>query len=172
MQTGATAAVRPRSETRQIFVGPVAVGGGAPVSVQTMTNADPHDAQALLRQINEAADLGCDIIRLTVPDAESAAVFRQVRASSPLPLVADIHFDYRLALAALEWAGLPILGCCVGHNCRIGGGLMFYPGRMVESDCVLVRSEQRAVIAKNVTYEESDHHHLPGGEVHPRLYPR
>lgn len=72
----------------------------------------------------------------------------------------------------LEWAGLPILGCCVGHNCRIGGGLMFYPGRMVESDCVLVRSEQRAVIAKNVTYEDSDHHHLPGGEVHPRLYPR
>jgi len=102
MQNDATATVRPRSETRQIFVGPVAVGGGAPVSVQTMTNADPHDAQALLCQIGEAADLGCDIIRLTVPDAESAAVFRQVRALSPLPLVADIHFDYRLALAALD----------------------------------------------------------------------
>lgn len=83
------------------MLGPVAIGGGAPVSVQTMTNADPHDAEALLRQIRGAADWGCDIVRLTVPDTEAAAVFRQVRAKSPLPLVADIHFDYRLALAAL-----------------------------------------------------------------------
>ena len=84
------------------MVGPVAVGGGAPVSVQTMTNAHPHDADALLRQIRDSAELGCDIVRLTVPDTEAAAVFKRVRAQSPVPLVADIHFDYRLALAAVE----------------------------------------------------------------------
>ena len=84
------------------MIGPVAVGGGAPVSVQTMTNAHPHDADALLRQIRDSAELGCDIVRLTVPDAEAAAVFKRVRAQSPVPLVADIHFDYRLALAAVE----------------------------------------------------------------------
>lgn len=83
------------------MLGSVAIGGGAPVSVQTMANADPHDAAALSRQIAEAADLGCDIVRLTVPDPAAAEVFRTVRSSSPVPLVADIHFDYRLALAAL-----------------------------------------------------------------------
>lgn len=83
------------------MVGGVAVGGGAPVSVQTMANADPHDAAALLGQTEEAAALGCDIMRLTVPDARAAEVFAEVRRRSPLPLVADIHFDYRLALAAL-----------------------------------------------------------------------
>lgn len=93
---------RLRTETRRIMLGPVAIGGGAPVSVQTMANAHPHDADALLRQICEAADLGCDIVRLTVPDPAAAEVFKRVRAKSPVPLVADIHFDYRLALAALE----------------------------------------------------------------------
>ncbi len=94
--------LRPRTETRQIRVGDVAIGGGAPVSVQTMANAHPHDAAALSRQIAEAAELGCDIVRLTVPDTAAADVFKRVRAGSPVPLVADIHFDYRLALAALE----------------------------------------------------------------------
>ena len=94
--------LRPRTETRQIKVGGVAIGGGAPVSVQTMANAHPHDAEALVRQIEEAAEAGCDLVRLTVPDPEAAGVFKRVRARSPLPLVADIHFDYRLALAALE----------------------------------------------------------------------
>jgi (E)-4-hydroxy-3-methylbut-2-enyl-diphosphate synthase len=88
--------------TRQIKVGNVLIGGGAPVSVQTMTNADPHDASALLAQINEAAELGCDLVRLTIPDAAAAETFQRVSKQSPLPLVADIHFDYRLAVAALE----------------------------------------------------------------------
>ena len=82
------------------MVGNVAIGGGAPVSVQTMANADPHDADALVRQIVGSAELGCDIVRLTVPDPAAGEVFRKVRAQSPVPLVADIHFDYRLALAA------------------------------------------------------------------------
>jgi len=94
--------LRSRTGTRRIMLGPVAIGGGAPVSVQTMTKAHPHNAEALLRQIDEAADWGCDIVRLTVPDQRSAEVFKQVRAKSRVPLVADIHFDYRLALAALE----------------------------------------------------------------------
>lgn len=72
----------------------------------------------------------------------------------------------------LEPAGLPILGGCIGHNCRIGAGLVFYPGRLVESDTVLVRSDRRAVVDKNVSYEESDHHHLPRGQSHIRRYPR
>ncbi len=91
-----------RTETRRVQVGPVAVGGGAPVSVQTMANAHPHDEGGLLRQIREAAELGCDIVRLTVPDEEAARTFRRVRERSPVPLVADVHFDYRLALAAAE----------------------------------------------------------------------
>ena len=94
--------LRPRTLTRRITLGGVPVGGGAPVSVQTMTTADPHDADALVRQIVEAAELGCDIVRLTVPDPQAAEVFKQVHARSPVPLVADIHFDYRLALAAIE----------------------------------------------------------------------
>ncbi len=91
-----------RRKTRAIEVGPVVVGGGAPVSVQSMANADPHDAKALLEQIAECASLGCDIFRLTVPDIEAAKVLGEVKKRSPIPLVADIHFDYRCALAAIE----------------------------------------------------------------------
>ena len=78
------------------------IGGGAPVSVQTMVNAHPHDEKALLDQIVESAQIGCDLIRLTVPDEKSVEVFKSVRLKSPVPLIADIHFDYRLALAAIE----------------------------------------------------------------------
>ena len=78
------------------------MGGGAPVSVQSMANADPHDAAALAAQISECAALGCDIFRLTVPDVDAAKVLGEVRRTSPIPLVADIHFDYRCALAAIE----------------------------------------------------------------------
>jgi (E)-4-hydroxy-3-methylbut-2-enyl-diphosphate synthase len=91
-----------RKMTRQIKVGNVLIGGGAPVSVQTMANAHPHDEAALLRQIQEAAEFGGDLVRLTVPDQKAADIFRRVRKAAPLPLIADIHFDYRLALAALE----------------------------------------------------------------------
>lgn len=91
-----------RSDTRVVKVGSVQVGGGAPVSVQTMCNVDPHDAAKLSEQIAACAAVGCDIIRLTVPDIEAAKVFGEVRKSSPIPMVADIHFDYRCALAAIE----------------------------------------------------------------------
>ena len=83
-------------------LGALAVGGGAPVSVQTMANADPHDAAALVEQVRSCAALGCDVFRLTVPDVEAAKVLGEVKKSSPIPLVADIHFDYLCALAAIE----------------------------------------------------------------------
>ncbi|MDY7040015.1 MAG: multidrug transporter [Chloroflexota bacterium] len=72
----------------------------------------------------------------------------------------------------LEEVGLTVIGSCIGHNCRIGSDLMFYPARMVESDTVLVRSEKRSVITRNISYEEGDQHQLPDGHLHPRLYPR
>jgi carbonic anhydrase/acetyltransferase-like protein (isoleucine patch superfamily) len=70
----------------------------------------------------------------------------------------------------LEPTGTAVMGSCVGHNCRIGAGLLFYPGRAIESDTVLVRSDERAVIDKNVTYDESDHHKLRDGDLHKPLY--
>src|SRR5574344_1694324 len=106
-----------RSHTRRVQIGTLALGGGAPVSVQTMANVDPHDAAALSAQISRCADLGADLVRLTVPDPEAAAVLGRVRKTSPVPLVADIHFDHRLALAALD-AGVDALRLNPGH---IGG---------------------------------------------------
>jgi carbonic anhydrase/acetyltransferase-like protein (isoleucine patch superfamily) len=73
---------------------------------------------------------------------------------------------------ALQESGMPVLGGCVGHNCRIGSGMVIYPARTVESDVVLFASPQRRVIDKNVIYEDSDHHHLRQAERHQRLYPR
>ena len=88
--------------TRQIFIGKVAVGGGAAVSIQSMCNTPTADVDCTLGQINRLAGAGCDIIRLAVPDMASAQAFRDITASSPIPVIADIHFDYRLAVAAIE----------------------------------------------------------------------
>lgn len=88
--------------TRQIFIGPVAVGGGAPVSVQSMCNTPTADVAATLNQIQRLAATGCEIIRLAVPDMAAAEAFRIITGQSPIPVIADIHFDYRLALAAIE----------------------------------------------------------------------
>ena len=91
-----------RRTTRETKVGSVSVGGGAPVSVQSMANVDPHDAKAIVEQANACAERGCDIFRLTVPDLEAAKTLAEVKKSVAMPLVADIHFDYLCALAALE----------------------------------------------------------------------
>ncbi len=106
-----------RSQTRAMTIGPLPLGGGAPVSVQTMATADPHDAAALTAQIARCAAAGADLVRLTVPDVEAARVLGAVRRASPVPLVADIHFDHRCALAALE-AGVDALRLNPGN---IGG---------------------------------------------------
>jgi len=90
-----------RRNTRPVSIGGLKIGGGAPVAVQTMTNTDTRDADGTLAQIEECAAFGCELIRVAVPDAEAAAALEKIKKGSPIPLVADIHFDYRLALKAL-----------------------------------------------------------------------
>jgi (E)-4-hydroxy-3-methylbut-2-enyl-diphosphate synthase len=87
--------------TRQIRVGTVSVGGGALVSVQSMTNTDTRNVAATLAQIRQLAEAGCEIVRCAVPDQQAAAALAAIRRDCPIALIADIHFDYRLALAAL-----------------------------------------------------------------------
>ena len=88
--------------TRQVNCGGVLIGGGAPVSIQSMTNVDTRDTDRLVRQIDELADAGCEIVRCAVPDMTAAESFGRARKRVKVPLVADIHFDYRLAIAAIE----------------------------------------------------------------------
>ncbi len=88
--------------SRQIHVGSVAIGGGAPVSIQSMTNTPTHDVEATLAQIRALASAGCEIVRVAVPDERAALAVGALKAGSPVPLVADIHFDYRLALISAE----------------------------------------------------------------------
>ena len=88
--------------TRQIMVGNVAIGGGAPVSIQSMLNTKTTDVEASLAQIRQLASAGCQIARLAVPNKVAARGFAEICKESPLPLVADIHFDYTLAIAAAE----------------------------------------------------------------------
>src|SRR5271157_6500514 len=91
-----------RRITKKIYIGTVAVGGDAPISVQSMTKTDTRDAKATIEQISELADCGCEIIRCAVPDMEAAKALKGIKKGIGIPLVADIHFDYRLALEALE----------------------------------------------------------------------
>ena len=88
--------------TRQINVGGVLIGGGAPVVIQSMLNTKTTDVEASLEQIRQLKTAGCQIARLAVPNMESARGFAEICKESPLPLVADIHFDYKLAIAAAE----------------------------------------------------------------------
>ena len=88
--------------TRQVFAGRVAIGGGAPVSVQTMTNTDTRDVEATLNQIHAMAEAGADIVRVSVYDEACAEAVRALVDGSPVPLVADIHFNHRLAIRAIE----------------------------------------------------------------------
>jgi len=94
--------MKKRRYSRPVQVGPVTVGGLAPVSVQSMTNTDTRDVKATERQIAALAAAGCEIVRVAVPDQEAAAALEELCRKAPVPLVADIHFDYRLALAALK----------------------------------------------------------------------
>lgn len=91
-----------RKNTRALQVGKVTVGGRAPVSVQSMTNTKTHDVESTVKQIQELAEVGCDIVRVAVPDMDAALALEKIKAQISIPLIADIHFDYRLALAAME----------------------------------------------------------------------
>ena len=125
--------------TRQISVGGVKIGGGAPVSIQSMLNRPNTDVEGCLEQIGALKKAGCDIVRLSVLDMEAAKAFGTIAERSPLPLVADIHFDYRLAIAAAERGAakirinpgniggesnvMAVVDCCKAHHIPIRIGV-------------------------------------------------
>lgn len=110
-----------RRKTIQLHIGSVPVGGGAPIAVQSMTNTPTQDAEKTLVQIGRLAAAGCDIVRCAVPDEEAVQGLQKICEKSPLPVIADIHFDYRLALGALS-AGV--------------AGLRLNPGNITEQEKV------------------------------------
>lgn len=91
-----------RERTRRVMVGSVPLGGGSPVVVQSMTCTPTVDADATLAQVNALVDAGCDLVRVTVPSREALGPFERICCESPVPIVADIHFDYRLAIGAVR----------------------------------------------------------------------
>ena len=125
--------------TKQIKVGSVLVGGGAPVPIQSMCNTKTTDVEGSLSQIKALYTAGCEIVRLTVPSLEAAEAFGRIAEQSPLPLVADIHFDYRCAIAAAEHGAAKIrinpgniggedrvkavVDCCKAHHIPIRVGV-------------------------------------------------
>ncbi len=112
-----------RRKSRQIHVGPVPVGGDAPITVQTMTNTLTTDAKATIDQIQACADAGADIVRVSCPDQASTAAMHEIVRESPVPLIADIHFHYKRAIEAAE-AGAACL--------RINPGNIGNPARVKE----------------------------------------
>lgn len=112
-----------RRTSRQIMVGPVAVGGDAPISVQTMTNTPTPDVSATLDQIERAAEAGADIVRVSCPDESSTAALKAIAKGASVPLVADIHFHYKRGIEAAE-AGAACL--------RINPGNIGSPDRVKE----------------------------------------
>ena len=87
---------------KTVKCGNIIIGGGEPVSIQSMTNTKTTDVQGSLAQIRALEEAGCQIVRLAVPDMDAAAAFKEIKAKANVPLVADIHFDHRLAIAAIE----------------------------------------------------------------------
>ncbi len=118
-----------RRISKAIRIGDVAIGGGAPVVVQSMTKTDTRNAGATIDQIKELQDCGCELVRVAVPDAAAARAIVDIKKGIKIPLVADIHFDYRLALAALQ---------------NGADGLRLNPGNIGEADKV----KKVALVAK------------------------
>lgn len=125
--------VAPRRATRVLNVGGVRVGGDNPIVVQSMTTADTRDVAATLRQIHELAEAGCEIVRVAVPDRKAAAALPDLVPQSPVPLIADIHFEHTLALKALD-AGI--------HGLRLNPGNIRKPEDVRE---VVALARQRQV---------------------------
>ncbi|WP_448577020.1 flavodoxin-dependent (E)-4-hydroxy-3-methylbut-2-enyl-diphosphate synthase [Thermomicrobium sp.] len=122
-----------RRKTRPVWVGDVQIGGDAPIVVQSMTTTDTRDPEATLRQIQELADAGCEIVRVAVPDRIAAAALADIVPRSPIPVVADIHFEHTLALKALE-AGV--------HKLRLNPGNIRKPEEVRE---VVQKAKERGV---------------------------
>ena len=91
-----------REQTRQVKIGNVVIGGGAPIAIQSMTNTKTADVAATVAQIHRLADAGCEIVRCTANNEAAAKAFREIKRESPIPVVADIHFDHKLAILAME----------------------------------------------------------------------
>jgi (E)-4-hydroxy-3-methylbut-2-enyl-diphosphate synthase len=138
-----------RRSTRQIHVGPVAVGGGAPITVQSMTITKTADVEGTLQQIYALAAAGCDIVRCTCNEPEAAEGLAQIVPRSPVPIIADIHHQYRMALAALE-AGVQ--------------GLRLNPGNIRNPDHI------KAVAREAKDRDVSIRIGVNGGSLDPRLY--
>jgi (E)-4-hydroxy-3-methylbut-2-enyl-diphosphate synthase len=150
-------ALSPRRKSRPVHVGDVQVGGDAPVVVQTMTNTDTADAKATIAQIARLADEGAEIVRIAVPDKRAAAAVPEIVARTPVPLIADIHFDHRLALEAIK-----------------GGihGLRLNPGNIRDAEKVreVVRAAQPRGISIRIGVNEGSLPPIPAlkdGELPP-----
>ncbi len=141
----------PRRQTRQIAVGEVLVGGGAPISVQSMTTTKTADVEGTLQQIYALAAAGCDIVRCTCNELEAAAGLAQIVPRSPIPIVADIHHQYRMALAALD-AGV--------HGLRLNPGNIRRPEHI---KAVAAEARDRGVPIRIG---------VNGGSLDPELYER
>ncbi len=125
--------MHPRRVSKAINIGKVTVGGNAPIVVQSMTKTDTRDVRATIDQIKELEEYGCEIIRVAVPDAAAARAIAAIKKGISIPLIADIHFDYRLALAALK------AGC---------DGLRINPGNIGEAErvkAVVLAAKERSV---------------------------
>lgn len=122
-----------RRKTRPVWVGDVQIGGDAPIVVQSMTTADTRDPQATLRQIHELAEAGCEIVRVAVPDRVAAAALAEIVPRSPIPVVADIHFEHTLALKAIE-AGV--------HKLRLNPGNIRKPEEVRQ---VVAKAKERGI---------------------------
>jgi (E)-4-hydroxy-3-methylbut-2-enyl-diphosphate synthase len=145
--------MNPRRASKPVHIGKVTVGGGAPIVVQTMTKTDTRDIMSTINQIRELADYGCELVRVAVVDTEAAQAISQIKKASPIPIIADIHFDYRLALTALN-AG--------------ADGLRLNPGNIGEPDRVATiakAAKERGVpirIGVNTgSLPEAEDHRLP-----------
>jgi (E)-4-hydroxy-3-methylbut-2-enyl-diphosphate synthase len=151
-----------RRPSKPVWVGGVQVGGDAPIVVQSMANTKTADAQATLRQVYELADRGCEIVRVAVPDRHAATGLPEIVLHSPIPVVADIHFDYRLALAALK-AGV--------HGLRLNPGNIRDP----EKVRTVVRLAQERKVPIRVGVNEGSLPPLPplaDGETPPPKWQR
>ncbi|MBA2754544.1 MAG: flavodoxin-dependent (E)-4-hydroxy-3-methylbut-2-enyl-diphosphate synthase [Chloroflexota bacterium] len=123
--------VAPRRKTRVLQVGDIGIGGDNPIRVQSMTTSDTRDAAATLTQIRQLADAGCEIVRIAVPDRKAAAALPDIVPHSPVPLIADIHFEHTLALKALD-AGI--------HGLRLNPGNIRKPEDVRE---VVIKAKER-----------------------------
>ncbi|TFG45748.1 MAG: flavodoxin-dependent (E)-4-hydroxy-3-methylbut-2-enyl-diphosphate synthase, partial [Dehalococcoidia bacterium] len=139
-----------RRKSKASNIGGVTVGGSAPITVQSMTKTDTRNIDATVAQIRQLAEAGCEIIRCGVPDAEAAEALQSIKNQSPIPVIADIHFDYRLALTAIE-SGID--------------GLRINPGNIGDADrvkqVVLAAKERRVPIRIGVN----------GGSLPPEFEP-